>query len=327
MTTILSRRILLSALPVLAAPSIVRAADFPTRPLRAIVPFPPGGGVDVFARPFAQALAAVLGQSVVIENQGGASSRLGSAGVGRATPDGHTLLITNDTLAAVEALPVAGGSPILPTLAPVLLAVGSPQLLLTHPRSGIPHIAAYAERVQNPARRPNTAVPGLGTAHHFVSALFNQAVGGRVEHVPYRGGGPVVADLLAGTVDAAVLTLGAAVEHIRDGRLVGLAVTSPTRAVALPDVPTVAETVAPGFEILTWMGVLAPAATPAPVVSRLQAAGLAALEDLTLRARLGALGFDPIGGGPERFGTLLRDTVARFAAVAPLASIRAEEGA
>ncbi|WP_458095258.1 tripartite tricarboxylate transporter substrate-binding protein [Roseomonas sp. WA12] len=320
----ISRRALLAALPLLAAPSILRAQVGP-RPVRAVVPFPPGGGVDVFARPFAQALAAVLGQSVVVENVGGASSRIGNASVTRAPADGGTLLFTNDTLAAVEALPVPGGVPALPQLAPVLLAAGSPHAIITHPRSGIPDIAAYAARVRDPARRPNIALPGIGTAHHFASALFDQAVGGRAEVVPYRGGGPAIADLLAGVVDASLLTLGAVAGHIRDGRLVGLAVTSAKRAAVVPEVPTVAETVAPGFDVTTWMGVLAPAATPAETIARLLAAGRTAMEDAVLRERLASLGFEPAGGGPEAFGALLRDTVARFSAVAPLAGIRAEE--
>ena len=318
-----SRRALLAALPLLAAaPSPAWAQG---RPVRAVVPFPPGGGVDVFARPFAQALATVLGQPVVVENVGGASSRLGNGAVARAAGDGGTLLVTNDTLAAVEALPVPGGAPVLPLLAPVLLAAGSPHVLVTHPRSGLRTIEDYVARLRNPARRPNTGVPGIGTAHHFASALFNQAVGGAAEHVPYRGGGPLIADLLAGTVDAALVTLSAAVGHMRDGRLVGLAVTSAGRAPAAPEVPSAAETVAPGFEVLTWMGVLAPAATPPEGLARLHAAGLAALEDAALRERLEALGYSPIGGGPDRFAALLRETVARFAAVASPAGIRGED--
>jgi tripartite-type tricarboxylate transporter receptor subunit TctC len=319
-----TRRGLLAALPLLAAPRILRAQG-QGRALRAVVPFPPGGGVDVFARPFAQALSAALGQPVVVENLGGASSRLGNGAVARAAGDGGTLLITNDTLAAVEALPLPGSSPVLPQLAPVLLGAGSPHVIVTHPRSGIRSIAEYAERVRSPSRRPNIALPGIGTAHHFASALFDQAVGGRAEPVPYRGGGPAIADLLAGTVDVSLVTLGMVVPHIREGRLVGLAVTSPGRAAAVPEVPSVAETVAPGFDVTTWMGVLAPAATPPETVARLHAAGRQALEDETLRERLAALGFDPSGGTPEAFGALLRETVARFTAVAPLAGIRPEE--
>jgi len=322
---ILPRRSLLAALPLLALAPRAQGQPTGARPLRAVVPFPPGGGVDVFARPFAPALAAALGQPVVVENVGGAASRIGNGAVARAAGDGATLLITNDTLAAVEALPLPGGAPVLPQLAPVLLAAGSPHVIVTHPRSGIRSIAEYVARLRDPARRPNMGVPGTGTAHHFASALFNQAVGGRAEHVPYRGGGPLIADLLAGTVDAALVTLSAAVGHIREGRLIGLAVTSAGRAAAVPDVPSVAEAVSPGFEILTWMGVLAPASTPPEAVARLHEAGRQALEDATLRERLDALGFTPIGGTPERFAALLRETVSRFAAVVSEAGIRAEE--
>ncbi|WP_338664947.1 tripartite tricarboxylate transporter substrate-binding protein [Pararoseomonas sp. SCSIO 73927] len=319
-----TRRALIAALPLLAAPAALRA-QAPGRPVRAVVPFPPGGGVDVFARPFAVALAAALGQPVVIENVGGASSRIGNGTVARAAGDGATLLVTNDTLAAVEALPAPGAAPVLPQLAPVLLAASSPHVIVTHPRSGFRTVTDYAARVRDPARRPNIALPGLGTAHHFASALFDGAVGGRAEPVPYRGGGPAIADLLAGTVDASLVTLGMVVPHIREGRLIGLAVTSATRAAAVPEVPTVAETVAPGFDVTTWMGVLAPAATPPAALARLHAAGRTALEDATLRERLASLGFEPAGAGPEEFAALLRSTVERFAAVVPAAGIRAED--
>ncbi|NGM24005.1 twin-arginine translocation pathway signal protein [Roseomonas stagni] len=318
----ITRRTLL-AVAVATVPLPALSQGF-NRPIRAIVPFPPGGGVDAFARAFVPALSAQLGQSVVIENIGGASSRLGTAAVLRAAPDGHTLLITNDTLAAIEALPVAGSGPFIAGLAPVLLAASAPQALVTHPRSGIADAAAYAARLR--AGRPtNIGVPGLGSSQHFASELLAQALGGGPEHVSYRGGGPLLIDLLGGTIDGGVVTLGAAIDQIRDGRLVALGVSGPSRSPALPQAPTFAESVAPGFEVETWMGVLAPRATPAPVIVALHAASLAALRDAGVAQRLGALGFDTPGHGPDRFGPLLRDTAARFAAVAGAVGLRAGE--
>ena len=315
------RRTLLIASRLAGAAARAQAQAFPTRPVRIVVPFPPGGGVDVFARAVAPALQARLGQPVVIENIGGASSRLGTQAVLRAAPDGHTLLITNDTLAAVEALPPRGATPLLPGLTPVTLAIDAPNLLVTHPRSGIADIQAYAARLKAQPGSVNVGVPGWGTSHHLTSELIAQAIGARPEHVSYRGGGPLLADLLAGTVDAALVTLGAAADQIRDGRLVGLAVTSATRAPSAPAIPTVAETIAPGFEQVTWMGVLAPAGTPPAVREALYAATRAALDDAAVRERLGGLGFGVVAAPADRFAQVLSGTAARFAAVVAAAGI------
>lgn len=313
------RHLLGAAAPFLSLPALAQS-----RGLRAIVPFPPGGGVDVFARILAPALGQALGQPVVVENIGGASSRLGTQALLRAAPDGQTILITNDTLAAIEALPVAGAGPFLPGLAPVLLGASAPQLLLTHPRSGLASASDYAARLK--ASRPvHVGVPGLGSSQHFASELIGQALGGRPEHVAYRGGGPLLTDLLAGTVDAAVVTLGAGIEHLRDGRLIGLAVTSPLRAAAAPAVPALAEALAPGFAVETWMGVLAPAGTPAATLAQLHAASLTALRRTAVTERLAALGFDAPGLPPDGFAAILRDNTARFREVAQLLGLRAGE--
>lgn len=316
----IQRRHLLGAtVPLLSSPAIAQ-----TRSLRAIVPFPPGGGVDVFARILAPALGAALGQAVVVENIGGASSRIGTQAVLRAAPDGQTILITNDTLAAIEALPIAGAGPFLPGLAPVLLGAAAPQLLITHPRSGFASAADYAARLRGP-RPVHVGVPGLGSSQHFASELIGQALGGRPEHVVYRGGGPLLTDLLAGTVDAGVVTLGAGIEHLRDGRLIGLAVTSPQRAAAAPAIPALAEALAPGFAVETWMGVLAPGGTPPATLAKLYAASLAALRTQTVGERLAALGFEAPGLPPEPFGIVLRDTAGRFRAIAQSLGLRAGE--
>lgn len=318
----LLRRTLLSVLPTLAAvPAMAQPQPYPARPLRGIVPFPPGGAVDVFARLLAPSLGTALGQAVVVENLGGAASRLGTQAATRAAPDGHTLLITNDSLAAIEAVPPPGAAPLLPGLQPVTLAITAPNLFVTHPRSGIPDIRTLVSRLG----RIHVGTPGVGTSHHLTSELFSQSVGVRPEHVPYRGGGPLLADLVAGTVDAGIVTLGAAIDHIRDGRLVPLAVTSRTRAASAPEVPTLHETVGPGFELLTWLGLLVPARTPEAVALRLHAATLAALADGSVRERLAALGFDIAPAPAERFRPLLEETVARFAAVAAAVGIRGGE--
>lgn len=317
------RRSLLAALPaVLCTPAL--AQGFPSRPIRVVVPFPPGGGVDAFARSFVPAFAARLGQNVVIENVGGAASRVGTQAVLRATADGHTLLITNDTLVAVDAVPTPGTAPMLPGLQPILLGVSAPQVVVTHARSGIPDAAAYAARLR--ARRTtNIGVPGLNSSQHFASELLAQEFGGRPEHVGYRGGGPLLIDVMSGTLDGGIVTLGAAVEQIRDGRLIGLGVTSPARNPAVPDVPSFAETVAPGFAAETWVGVLAPAGLRPAIAAALHEAADAAIREDAVRQRLAALGFDAPGLGPDAFASLLRGTSERFVAVARAVGLRPEE--
>ncbi|WP_424813002.1 Bug family tripartite tricarboxylate transporter substrate binding protein [Roseococcus sp. YIM B11640] len=307
------RRGLLAA-TILAAPA-VRAQSYPSRPIRAVVPFPAGGGVDAFARAVAPALSATLGQGVVIENLGGASSRLGTVSVLRAPADGHTILITNDTLAAVEALPIPGTGSLVAGLAPVLLGVSAPHALVVNPRAGIPDASTYAARLRS-GRPPNIGVPGLGSAQHFASELLGQALGGRAEHVAYRGGGPLIVDVLSGTLDGGMVTLNAAIDHIRDGRLLALGTTGGGRSPAAPEIPTFAETIAPGFDIETWMGILAPAGTPEPILAALHAASLTALREPGVTRRLNGQGFSTPGLGPAPFGALLQETVARFAAVA-----------
>lgn len=316
------RRTMLLASLLAATAAQVKAQPFPSRPLRVVVPFPPGGGVDVFARTLTPALQTRLGQTIVIENIGGASSRLGTQAVMRAQADGHTLLITNDTLPAVEALPLPGSTPLIPGLAPVTLTIDAPNLLVTHPRSGIAQMHQFAERLRARPGSLNVGVPGWGTSHHLTSELIGQAIGARPEHVVYRGGGPLLADLLAGTVDAALVTLGAAIDHIRDGRLVGLAVTSAKRAPSAPEIPTVAETVAAGFEQVTWMGVLAPVGTPQAIRDQLHAAISAALGDPVVIERLAGLGFAVVGAPASRFAEVLSGTAARFAAVVAAKGIR-----
>lgn len=317
----LTRRRLIAASTLTLAAAPAARANF-QRPLRAIVPFPPGGGVDVFARVLAPALAAALGQPVVVENIGGASSRLGTQAVLRTPADGHTLLITNDTLAAIEALPVAGSGPFLPGLAPVLLGASAPQLLVTHPRSGLDSASTYAARLRERSTL-NVGVPGLGSAQHFASELLAEGLGGRPEHIAYRGGGPLLTDLMAGVVDAGVVTLGAGIEQVRDGRLIALGVTSATRSAAAPDIPTFAERLLPGFEIETWMGVLVPVGTPPALLGALHQGTLAALRSTAVTQRLAALGFDTPGLGPDLFGSLLHQTAARYAAVAARIGLRA----
>lgn len=313
----------LSPLALTSQPSL--ASGFPDKPVRLVVPFPAGGGVDVFARPLAPALSEALGVPVVIENIGGAASRIGSQRVGKSTPDGYTLLLTNDTLVAVDAVTrPAGEGALLPDLAPVTLAISSCNLFVTHPKSGFSDPAGYLRALKT--GKVNIGVPGWGTAHHLTSAALNHRLGVTAEHIPYKGGAPLLTDVLNGTLQAGVVTMAAALGHIQAGTLVGVAVTSKKRSSSLPKVLTLDESIAPGYTHQTWQGLLAPAGTPDAVVARLHAAVLTALKHPTVTERLPALGFDAEGLDGKAFGAILDSSYRNFETVVKAAGIKAEQG-
>jgi len=325
----LSRRSLAKLLPAaaLAAPSIVEAHEkYPSRPVRLIVPWPPGGGVDTFGRIIQSALGAELGQSIVIDDIGGGSGRIGTQVAARAAPDGYTLLLANDTFAATEALPVLGAVPLRPAFEPVTLAISAPQGVFTHPKSGLASINDFAAAARARPGRLNVGVPGIGSSQHLASELLLRAAGNlSVTHVPYRGGGPLIQDLIAGNIDAATVTFAAGAQQASAGRLVPLAVTGAQRLAAFPAVPTIDETIAPGFVENTWIGIFSPKGTPDERRGRLHAATLAALRDATVLARLSELGFDPVGLGGAGFSLLFDETVRTFSAIAAERQIVAGE--
>ena len=305
---------LLSA-AVLSAPAVARAREeYPARSIRLIVPWPPGGGVDAFGRVVQAALGEQLGQTVVIDNIGGGSGRIGTQTAARAAADGYTLLLTNDSFAATEALPVAGTSALRDAVDPVTLAVSGPQGVYTHPKSGFRSIEEYAAAARAQPGRLNVGVPGIGSSQHLTSELLLRASGNlRVTHVPYRGGGPLLQDLIAGNIDAA---FAAGAQQAKAGQLVALAVTSAERTPTFPNAPTVAETIAPHFVQATWMGFFAPKGTPEPLRRRVHDAIVAALGDAGVSARLRDLGFAPVGLANHAFARLFDDTVKTFADIA-----------
>ncbi len=324
--TTLSRRRLTAFLPAFAlmAPTLGRAQEL-SRPLRLIVPWPPGGGVDALGRVLQASLGNHLGRLVVIENVGGGSGRVGTQAASRAAPDGHTFLLANDTFAATEALAIAGTASLRAALDPVTLAISAPQGVFTHPRSGLKTIADYAAVARAKPGALNVGVPGLGSSQHLTSELLLRAAGDlRVTHVPYRGGGPLLQDLVAGNIDAGVVTFAAAAQQAKSGQLVALGLTSAARAKAFPEVPTVGETVAPGFVQTTWIGLFAPRGTPAPAKQQLHAAVAATLQEPAVVERLHELGFEPASLDGAAFGRLFDQTIATFAGIAAARGITGE---
>ncbi len=305
-----------------------RAADWtPTRPVRLVVSSAPAASLDTLARVLAPALTARLGQTVLVENQGGANGLLAMQQVARVEPDGHTLLVTGDAIVLAELIAPNPGFTVRGSFTPVTQAVRAAQIIATHPASGFHDIQGYVAAVRARPGRLNVGLPAWGGIAHVVHELLAQSTGGLpVEYVTYRGGGPATADLLARHLDALVITLPAITEQVRQGAIVPLAVTTAARDPALPEVPTLAESVAPGFDVESWQGLLVPKGVPAPTVAALHVAIAAALRDPAVKDRLTGLGFEVVADGPDTFARRTEESTQRFAGVVRAAGIRQAGG-
>jgi tripartite-type tricarboxylate transporter receptor subunit TctC len=316
----LSRRSLLGLLGAAALPLPALAQPaWPDRPVRVVIPVAPGGSLDILGRTFARAIAPALGQSVVAENHAGAGSNLGFELVARARPDGTTLLVGSDPLTINPSLYRRIGYDPVRDFAPIVELVRAPQVLVVHPTHPATDLASFLRLAKQAEGAMTMGSQGNGSIGHLAGAMLTQRTGATFTHVPYRGGGPAVIDVVAGHLDALLVTLPAAIEHIRGGRLKALAVTSATRGTALPAVPTVAEQGFEGFDVVTWQGILAPAGTPAPVIQRLNAVLLDALRRPEVADGLVAQGFELRGGTPEDFAGLIRAEASRWPGIVRLA--------
>ena len=286
---------------------------FPAKPVRIVVPFPPGGGADALARLVAPQLAEIWKQPVAVENRPGASGHIGADFVAQAPADGTTLLMSST--ASLTEKNVA-------QFAPVTLVSASPYVVtasLKTPVASIRELIALAGA--NPGKL-SYASSGAGAASHLSAELFKSMAGVDLLHVPYKGTGQALTDLLAGQVDLLFAPSQTVIQHVRAGKLRALATTGARRTATLPDLPTVAESGLPGYEALGWFGVLAPAATPRPIVEQLSADANRVLADPDVRSRMIALGADPRGNTPEEFARFIRDDQAKWAQLMRDAGIR-----
>jgi tripartite-type tricarboxylate transporter receptor subunit TctC len=288
------------------------AANYPTRPIRMIVPSAPGGPADIVARTVGQGYSEALGQQLVIDNRSGAGGIIGAELVARATPDGYTLMISHSGPLAIEPLMHAKPSydPVK-DFAPVSLVAATPYLLLVHP--GVP-AKSVQELVVLGKSRPgklNFASGGPGTGIHMAAELFGMAAGIKIVHVPYKGAGPGMTALLGGEVEMMFNGLPAALPHVKAGRLRALATGSAQRTSLLPDLPTIGEG-GLKFEAAGWYGLVAPAGTPRTVVTRLHAALAKAMNSTEMKARLASQGIEGIGSPPEPFASYLRGELAKW---------------
>jgi tripartite-type tricarboxylate transporter receptor subunit TctC len=302
----------------------LHAQTYPNKPIRLIVPFPPGGGNDILARTIGQKLTESTGQQVVIDNRGGAGGNIGAETAARAAPDGYTLFLggvgshgTNPGLQAkLPYDPVKDFAPITLIAAAPLIVVAHPSL----PAKSIGELIAYAKA------RPgqiNFASSGTGSIAHLAPEMLNAMAKIRMMHIPYKGTGPALVDLLGGQVQVMMNSAVSMLPQVKSGKLRALAVTGLRRLAALPDLPTVAETVT-GYEAASWYGILAPARTPRPVIDKLNREIVAIVRLPDLRDRLAAEGAEAVGNSPEEFAAFIRRELARWAAVIKGAGIRLE---
>jgi tripartite-type tricarboxylate transporter receptor subunit TctC len=311
------RRLLHLAAGAVALPATSRitwAQAYPTRPVRLIAGFPPGGVVDVFARLTGQWLSERLGQPLVIENRPGAGGNLAAEAVVRATPDGYTLLMVGSNNAFNVTLYDKLSFDFVRDIAPVASIYRGPAVLDVHPSfpaKSVPELIAYAKA--NPGK-VNMASAGVGTPQHVYGELFKMMTGVDMLHVPYRGGGPALTDLLAGQVPLMFDTLATSIEHIRAGKLRALAVTSATRSEVLPGIPTVGDFV-PGYEGTGWQGLGAPRNTPAEIIDKLNKEINAGLADPRMKARIADFGYAVFASSPADFGTFIAAYTEKWAKV------------
>lgn len=321
------RRVVLcatAAAALLAAPLAALAQAWPNKPIRLIVPFPPGGGTDTFARPLAQKLAAQLGQSVVIDNRGGAGGNIGASAAAKATPDGYTFLLGAVHHTVAMTVYKTPGFDVEKDLMPITGVAYVPDVLVINsklPAANVRELIAYAKA--NPARI-NYGSSGNGTTRHLAGEIFNRMTGTAITHIPYKGSGPAMPGLIGGEVQMIFEGLGSAATHIRANSIRALAVTSPKRSAAFPDIPTMAEAGVPGFESQSWYGLWAPAGTSPEIVRRMHAEVVKALAAPDLAATWAAQGADPGGESPEQFGRFIRSEVEKWGKVARDLKISAE---
>ncbi|MCQ4158632.1 tripartite tricarboxylate transporter substrate binding protein [Roseomonas sp. GC11] len=327
--SVLNRRAALGLAAAGLLPAMARAAEsWPARPLRMIIPFPPGGTTDLMGRLLAERLAARIGQSVVVENRGGAGGNIGADAVAKSAPDGYTLVMCSIGTAAINYAAYGASMPYRPQdLAAVGLAVRVPNLVLASRESGFASFQAMVEAARRAPGRLNYGTSGIGGSPHACMELVKVRTGIDVTHVPYRGSGPMLTELVAGRIQTAMDNIPSALNFVREGQIRALAVTSRARVALLPDVPTLIECGLADFDATAWFGVQAPAATPAPVITKLGAAMNAVVGSAEWAERIAAFAAQPPaltpqgGSTPEAFASFIAQEITRWADVARAGNI------
>ena len=306
------------------APLLALAQGYPNRPVKMIIPFAPGGASDFVGRILQPRLSELLGTQIVVENRPGASGNIGMDAAARATPDGYTIVLNTIPLVTNKSLFDKLSWDPIRDFAPIGMLATAPHVLVVPPKLPAKNVQDLVKLARASPGKLNYASAGIGTTFHFCAEMFKEATGTYILHVPYRGGGPALLDTVAGQVDLSFPTLSAALPHVKAGALRALGVTSGARSLQLPDVPTLREAGVRNFEFTQWLALLAPAATPQPIVARLNGALNAALKSREVQEKFAQQGFDAFATTPAEAGKFLAAEVERYASLIKTRGIRPE---
>jgi len=301
------------------------AQDFPSKPLRLVVGSTPGGGTDISARLIAPKMSEQLGQQVVVENRPGATTTIGVNYVVRSAPDGYTLLMGVSSLAINPHILKNVPYDALKDLAPVTQVLVAPNIMVAHPSLPIRTVKDLVAFARSRPGQLNFAAGGAGSSQHLAIELFLYMTGTKIVHVPYKGQGMALIDVVAGQVSLMMANVISALPHVRSARLRALGVTGSKRTTVAPDIPTIAEAGVPGYEVLQWYGVLAPAATPREIIGRLHGVIAHAVQDPKIRERIVADAGEPVGNTPDEFSAILRADYKKWGDVIRKAGIRVDQ--
>ena len=307
------------------AVSTVLAQSYPAKPIRMMIGFPPGGGTDIIGRIVAQKLGDALGQQIIVDNRGGASGQLAAELVSKAAPDGYTIMMAH--IAAISILPSLVAK--LPydaqkDFAPVSLAAIGPNLLVVHPSVPAKNVKELVALAKSRPGQLQYASPGAGTVQHLAGELFKLQAKVDILHVPYKGSGQSIVDLIAGQVHMDFDAVPPVINYVRQGKLRALAVTSAKRFSLLPDMPTIEEAGVPGFDMSTWWGIVAPAAVSKDIVGKLNSEMVKSIKQADAREKISSVGADTVGNSPEEFAAFIRAETEKYARIVKAANIKLE---
>jgi tripartite-type tricarboxylate transporter receptor subunit TctC len=299
------------------------AQEYPSKPIKIVIPFPPGGGADVLMRPLSKRLSEILGQVIVLDNKPGANGNIGADYVAKSIPDGYTLLLGNSSLPISSALYNQLPFDPIKDLTPIALMVNTPSVLVANPKFKAKNITELIELAKSEPGKINYSSAGIGSTPHLGMELLGNLTGAKFTHIPYKGGGPAVSAVLANEVDVLITNTSTVLAQVQAGKLTPLGTTTLKRTPILSAVPTISETV-PGFELNTWYGIFGPVGVPKNIVQRINQAFIQCLNSPEIKQQLIALAYDPDPGSAEILSTILKKDIVNWANIVRLTGIKGE---
>ena len=309
---------------LLASGSAVWAQNYPVRPIRFVAAFPAGGPSDIVARAIGKRMSEVLGQPVVVENRTGAGGNIGADAVAKSAPDGYTILLGGSYLTIAPSLYLKLPFDPEKDFAPIGLLVSNQYVLVTHPAVPARNVKELVRLAKSKPGQLNYGSAGIGSPPHLAGELLKTMAGINAGHIPYKGASPALVDLIGGHIDFYFGGISGALPHVKTGKIQALAVTSSRRSSQLPEVPTVAESALPGYDITTWFGLLAAAGTPSDIVKKLNSVIVSIVNEPELKSYLIGQGVEPVTNTPEQFSAYIRSEISKFAKIVKAAGIKPE---